>query len=382
MRGRIRHLRRDESGMSLIYVGLGFMAFMAATTLAIDVGMFMTARTQAQTAADAGALAGATAFVYNGFDDRSPGGPVVQSAINTARENRVIGKDVSVQPADVTFPIGTNGTYNRVRVGVFRTNGRLNPVATLVGPVFGLSQVDISAYATAEAMPANAMTCVKPFTIPDKWSEKQDPSWTNTSTFDRYDKKGNVIANADEYIPAGQPGYKGYTYADAGTIIRLRSSNANKVAPSMYWSWDMPGGSGGDFYRENIAGCNTTHVGYGDILSQEPGDMMGPTIQGMDELIAKDPTAYWDSSKNLPVSKMSPSPRVFPIPLYDPDFYQSGVTTGRNATLKVANWIGFFVEGHSGNEVYGRITPITGLVDGNVSPAPAGTFPLAIRLVQ
>ena len=56
---RLRHVRRDERGMAFVYVGLGFMGFLAATTLAIDVGMFMTARSQAQNSADAGALAGA-----------------------------------------------------------------------------------------------------------------------------------------------------------------------------------------------------------------------------------------------------------------------------------------------------------------------------------
>ena len=49
--------------MSFVYVGMGFMAFLSATTLAIDVGMFMTARSQAQNSADAGALAGAVALV-------------------------------------------------------------------------------------------------------------------------------------------------------------------------------------------------------------------------------------------------------------------------------------------------------------------------------
>jgi len=39
----------DETGMSMVFVSVGFMAFFAATTLAIDVGLFMTARTQAQT---------------------------------------------------------------------------------------------------------------------------------------------------------------------------------------------------------------------------------------------------------------------------------------------------------------------------------------------
>ena len=76
--------------MSLVFVSVGFMAFFAATTLAIDVGLMMTARAQAQNSADAAALAGATAFVYNSFADRSAGGPAVQSAINTAKREVII----------------------------------------------------------------------------------------------------------------------------------------------------------------------------------------------------------------------------------------------------------------------------------------------------
>ena len=45
---RIEKLRRDETGMTFVFVGLGFMAFLAASMLAIDVGMLMTARSQAQ----------------------------------------------------------------------------------------------------------------------------------------------------------------------------------------------------------------------------------------------------------------------------------------------------------------------------------------------
>ena len=62
MRNQMRRLRRDERGMTFVFIGLGFMAFMAATTLAIDVGMFMTSKSQAQNAADAGALSGAIAL--------------------------------------------------------------------------------------------------------------------------------------------------------------------------------------------------------------------------------------------------------------------------------------------------------------------------------
>ena len=66
----LNRLHRDERGMSMVFVGLGFMAFLAATTLAIDVGMFMTARSQAQTAADSAALSGAIALA---FDDYTTG---------------------------------------------------------------------------------------------------------------------------------------------------------------------------------------------------------------------------------------------------------------------------------------------------------------------
>src|SRR4051812_37960644 len=182
MRIRFRHLQRDERGMSLVFVGGSLMAFLTATTLAIDVGMFMTARSQAQNSADAGALAGATALAFNDFNDRSSGGAAVQSAVNTAKGNAVIAAVPSVLSGDVTFPIGPSGASNRVKVNVFRTAPRSNPIPTLIGPLFGVPTVGVSATATAEASPANAIRCVKPFTIPDKWTENRNPPWTVNST--------------------------------------------------------------------------------------------------------------------------------------------------------------------------------------------------------
>jgi Flp pilus assembly protein TadG len=379
MRSRLRHLRHDERGMTLVFVGMGFLALFAATTLAIDVGLFMTARAQAQTSADAGALSGATALVLDDWDNRGPAGPAVQSAIGAATANVVIDGDVSVVPADVTFPLSPSGESSRVRVEVFRTAARNNPLATLIGPLYGVPFVDISAMATAEASPANAMTCVKPFIIPDRWVERQ-----GNSTFDRYDNKGNVIDNPDIYIRPGEPGYNGYhPTRDRGLQLTLRAGTGDNVEPTMYYSWKMPEDIGGDYYRDNIRTCNTRSVGFDTVVQQEPGNMVGPTNQGIDELIAQDPGAYWDTTTNSVVSPFgSRSPRVFPIPLYDPDFYQGGVTTGRNATLRVANWIGFFVEGRKGNEVFGRVTPVLGTYDPNAGPAPDGAFPRVIRLVE
>ncbi len=382
---KLTRLVRDERGMSLVFVGVGFMAFLAATTLAIDVGMFMTARSQAQNSADAGALSGAVALYFDDYNDRSSGGPAVQSALAAARGNQVIAQGVNVQPSDVTFPTSPSGLNNRVHVHVYRTAERGNPVATMMGRLFGVSQVNIDAEATAEASPANAMTCVKPFTIPDRWIEKQDPGGFDSlnSTFDMVDNKGHALANPDIYIPADQDGYTGYNAeSDKGTQLMIRAGTGNNITPSFYFSYAIGGDTGGSEYRWNIANCNTTLMGWGDLLLAEPGNMVGPTNQGVDDLLATDPGAYWDTVENRVVSTMNPSPRVVAIPLYDPIYYDTGKQNGRDADLKVANYLGFFIERRSGNNVYGRITPVSGLVKGNGGPAPTGAFPKAIRLVE
>ena len=117
---RLRRLRDDESGMSYVFIGLGLMAFLSASMLAIDVGMLMTSRNQAQNSADAGALAGATALVFNDWDDRSPTGPAVTHAIDAATSNEVMGDDASVEVSDVEFPLDPFGQANRVKVTVHR----------------------------------------------------------------------------------------------------------------------------------------------------------------------------------------------------------------------------------------------------------------------
>jgi hypothetical protein len=362
--------------MMLIFAGFGLVAFMSASMLALDVGMFMVARTQAQTAADAGALAGATALYYDSYTDRTATGPAVQNAIQAATSdaNTVMSQKVSVEPADVTFP-----TMDRVRVHVQRSIARGNPLLPFIGPMIGIHQVDMGATAVAEAAPANAMTCVKPFTIPDKWEERHAPA----DDFNIVDKKGDPVVNPDRYVPPGQPGYTGYnSERDRGTQVVIKAGNGSNIAPSFYYPYAMGEGTGADWYRENIANCNTDIMKFGDLLVAEPGFMSGPTRQGLDDLIAKDPDAYWDVANRRVVSKMHPSPRVVTIPVFDPVYYHTGKMNGREADLKVANYIGIFVEGFQGNDVVARITPVSGVYKGNGGPAPSDAFPRAIVLVQ
>ena len=396
---RLRKFGRDESGFSLVFVGLGMMALVGASMLAIDVGMLMTARSQAQNAADAGALAGVTSLAFEDWDDRTPTGPAVIHAIAAAQANKVISDTVSVLPADVEFPNDPMGQPNRVKVTVYRNTARGNPVATMIAKYFGIATANISATATAEASPANAMTCVKPFTIPDRWVEKNptDKAFEPSDLFERWVKKGGEVllsSPADVYEPAyvnntpptRNTSYSGYNMETSrGTKLVLRAQHGNNIQPSFYFSLSMTDDSGGQDYRWNIANCNRSIYHWGDPLIQEPGAMEGPTIQGIIELIARDPGAYWDDySKTVKNSSFGDrqSPRVFPIPLYDPDYYDAGKQLGRVASLRVANWIGFFVEYvGNGSEIHGRIIPIGGIRDKTWTGGTAD-FPKAIRLVQ
>jgi hypothetical protein len=283
----------------------------------------------------------------------------------------------------VDFP-----AIDKIRVRVQSSAARGNPISMFIGPIIGINTANVGAIATAQVMPANAMTCVKPFIIPDKWDEKQTPPWDPDDTFDIVDSKGNPLANPDVYIPKGTPGnpnpnYTGYNqYRDVGKLITLKAANGSNIAPSFYFPWAIPGNSGAQDYRDDIANCDTTIVPFDFIATPEPGNMVGPTKQGMDDLIAKDPYATWDAVNNKVISQKHPSPRVVAIPVFDPVYYETGKTNGRNADLKAVNYIGFFVERMQGNDVRGYITPIGGLYNGNGGPAPVGAFPKAIVLVE
>ena len=379
-----RSLYRDERGLVLVFVSVGMLAFMAASMLAIDVGMIMVARSEAQTAADAGALAGAVALAFDDFNDRSATGPAVQNAIVVAQSNQVMSQAVSVTPADVTFP-----RQERVRVDVFRTGGRANPVATMIGPFFGYPTVDITATATAAAVPANAATCIKPWAIPDKWIEVQTAPWDSTDSFEAYYQNGPntglPLSPADIFRPVTDPAYTGYRQdrggADYGIQVTVKQGNPQQsVSASDFFPIALPPNTGAAWYEQMISGCWPDVAEIGDLVAGEPGNMVGPTNAGTQALIDRDPSAYWDAGSREVVSSQSPSPRIVVLPVFNPDKYDSARSQGRTE-IEISNFVGFFIESSGAGGVVGRVVPTTGLLRGGI-PAPTGAFLRTIRLVE
>ena len=127
---RIQRLRRNESGMSYVFIGLSMMAFISASMLAIDVGMLMTARSQAQNSADAGALAGrdrarcTTASPTTRPVDRRSRVRSAPSQLNNVMGGPGLGDAGRRQ--FLTGPV--TGQQDRVKVTVRRTASRGNPL--------------------------------------------------------------------------------------------------------------------------------------------------------------------------------------------------------------------------------------------------------------
>ena len=134
-------------------------------------------------------------------------------------------------------------------------------------------------------------------------------------------------------------------------------------------------------------------IGPGTVLEVEPGNMIGPTNQGIRDLIAQDPGARWDTSLNggqggiaggcmaMGTGGCALSPRLVAIPVFNPDAYDAGRASGR-ITINVVKILGFFIEGMQGQDVIGYLTTYPSAPRSGTSSTPGAAFVVSIALVR
>jgi hypothetical protein len=416
-------MRRDtlvtsERGAVLVQVAIALLGLIALSAFVIDYGVLWVSRRQAQNAADAGAMAGAISMGFVDIEDQDL---ARQAAIDAALANNVWGEDPDITGADVTFPPcppGSPGAGSNacIRVDVFR-NQRPggNPLPTFFSRLVNITEQGVRATATAQVMFGNSTDCVKPFAIADKWIENRNdqgaPGWSEEDTFERYvpngANAGQLYDPADYYEPPGmsggayQPDGTGFTRdstelggSDYGRRIVLKAGNPNQaIAPGWYHPVviNPTEGPGGANYRDNIASCDPTVIGEGTVLEVEPGNMIGPTAQGVRDLIALDADAHWDTSLNggqggiaggcMAGGGCAISPRLVAIPVFNPDAYDAGRASGR-ITIEVVKVMGFFIDGMNGNDVIGYISPYPSAPREGTDDSPGSSFVISIALVR
>src|SRR5262245_1459048 len=287
----------DDRGAVLIHVALGVLALTAFLTIVADFGLMWTSRRQAQNSADPGAIAGGMALAYDNPSDFSNSGPAKQNAYSATQTNLVWGQAPHVDiTTNITFPLvpatwcdpDGDGVSQCVRAEVFRDQANLNPLPALFAFIVGRSQQNTRASAIAVAAGAHLSNCLMPWGVADKWAES-DGSWDPTDTFD---PPGDTYRYPGEQGPSDPgTGYKAppATPNDYGTELTLKVGQpGDAINPGWFQALDLGVcGHGASCYRDEIAGCVNSPYGIGDDAPKKTGNMIGPTSQGVGDLIAK-----------------------------------------------------------------------------------------------
>lgn len=342
MKGLFSKIRNRERGVVIIWLAFFMLTMLGFVALGIDVAKVLATRTELQNAADAAALAGASAI-----DPKV--GTIVQDvalgrAQTTSLENKAFVNEplpVQLLATDVSFP-----TPNQCKVTVRREAGAGGEVIMHVAQVLGIKSMSVTATATAEAdLASSVCTKLAPMgAIP----VTGDPSFFQPGCGISYTLKmgagGGIQGNyqAVDFPSCGDGHCAGYATTGANTYRCLLGSGY---------------------------GCC---VGVGDVLNTEPGNMIGPTQQGLQ--------ALWDSDTDhrsgiCYEQYTGNGNRVVNVPII------TAPVNGRNTVTVLAFAAFFLLQRPTG----GSQQPITGEFVKLVAPgSPGGTkgTTYALRLVK
>lgn len=341
----------QEHGAMTVIMGLGLAVVMGFAAFAVDLGFLYAKKSQLQKAADNAAMAGASALVSHRGDLAAVRAVVLDYARANLAEEDIPG--AAVTEGDITFfTTGALGAVpDQVEVSVRRTLDRANPVDLFFARVLGTENADLRATARAGVAPVCSSRCVKPFIIPAKFDWDDEAAGADS----KFSNNGRLDVDSPEEMASVN--VSGYGQEDVGAPVTLKYGDpGDTMVPSQYSPVDFPPlnkgvpVTGADEYRANIGGCdgsNFTLVELGDELYLEPGNMSGPTNQGLKDLLDEDPFATWDdatdsiqgSSYEDPLA----SPRVAVVAFFDP---RNPPTSGRNS-LVVYQLGAVFIENQS-----------------------------------
>lgn len=340
--------RRAQRGMTLVVVALLLIGLLVVAALCIDLGVFFTARTSAQHAADAAALAGAYTFV-NSPTATQPAA-AQQAAIAIAATNKILNQSVTIAPSDVVVDTANR----RVTVTVSRLGD--NGIGTFFARGFGVANVSVQTQATAQASKtAGGSRCIKPIYIP------------NTVLSPLLTSAAACAAHQELFDPAN-PGHFSTWAQDSSDPTKLRSDLLGSCAtirptspadvakggfsPGQFFSLDF--GAGGSTYRcvwssclnDISCGADQSIIACGNQYPVKTGDMVGPTKQGVDDLIGPDPDTWVAPGEyETPGGTILDTSRALStVPVWDNCNHPIGSGTA-GQTAAVIGYVEMFVDG-------------------------------------
>src|SRR5437667_419410 len=183
------------------------------------------------------------------------------------------------------------------------------------------------------------------------------------------------------------------TAADNALQLALHNSILGQpVAAGKFYSIQLPGSSGANDYRNNIANCANTYVRCGDFYSTENGNMVGPTKQGVNDLIGNPPTDTWTETVGqyqTPYGLTDTSKNIAVAPIWHTcgtaGVCPAGNFPSGNATVQIIGFAVFFLDGIQGTDVVGHLINVSscGAGGGGIPGETGGTvLAIPLRLVR
>lgn len=237
--------RRNERGSVLAVSTVGMLAFLLATGLCIDISHLYLVRGELQNAADAAALAGASALNSDDSGIIKAANYAVQS-LNSYEFNK---KGVSIPRSNVLFAKNLNGPY----ISEASAKGQAKDIRFV--------QVTIPPAAVSTSFSAPVLGASR-----------------------------NVAAKATggmsvslnkfcDYIPLSAIDSDGVYFAP-GQMYTIRRPPGGAISPGNYQILAIDGPGGSDD-RVGLAGGVKNCLGAGSVVSTKPGVAAGPVRQGL-----------------------------------------------------------------------------------------------------
>ena len=414
-------MKSGNRGQVLLVFLAGLLALLGITALGVDVGYMYTARHELQRCTDAGALAGASAFINGSWSDPGVRALADSRARAFAAKDKVATSTLSpASEVSVAFPAA-----ERVRVQASRT------VPLFFSRLFLGPTKTITASSVAEASAAGSnVKGLKPWGIPFPWEDTNgNDEYDPGETVHRYcpteesaravppatgggARPDSLLARTTEWLagvltppsaiacikppPPSETPTSGFCVGTR-VVLKIGTPQNSPKNPSGIPSLQQESGhffalaldgNGGSVYRDTIVDGSHNSFAIGDAATLEPGNKVGPTRQGVNELISADPTSRWNAAAGLPEGNQyhagngtwMNSPRVVRIPIYDPEV---ALNQGRS-TMVIASFAGFWIESiDTQGTVIGRFVRLPASPEAGPAPGQTtGPVLKTLRLVE
>jgi len=329
---KVRFGRRNrQRGSALFTVAVALIAFIGLMGLAIDLVSLYLGKSEAQRAADAAALAGATVFVTSGCTSNSAGCGAAQTAATTqavtvGKLNLVGGGAPTIPNGNVSFDLSHPGDP-LLTVVVNAT------MPTYFMKLFGVNTANVSSTATAEAYnpsgsangPTFCVSCLKPFLVPNcdpSHAAPANPACAGGAN----GNAGGAFIKADGTI--ANPGV-----APNGIIGQSWTLHTNQT-PSHWYEVAFDCSQSGSNFQKDVQTCNNSAFNCGSSLCVLDGKKVGPNNHAVCSLIGytNSNSQNCDSVDSIAINPANTPPLTITAGPGNP-FFASGATITQSASV-------------------------------------------------